>query len=118
MKEEGSEFTEQLERVSPVTRHLIECILLDAWPNHRALVDFGIDSQEHYEALYYPIRRHQIMPETLDRAMGHGRALTAMVRLATSNPHRDIEFNTLWDASRDDLIVVMDEPEQDIEPEL
>lgn len=120
MSEEESEFLEQLERVRPVTRHLIESILADAWPNATAIRDFGIESQEHYESLYYPVRQHQIMPETLDRAMGHGKALTAMTRLASSNPHRDIEFETAWDAIRgDDLIVVMDDPEQeqDIEPE-
>jgi hypothetical protein len=121
MKEEGSEFIEQLKRVRPVTRHLIESILLDAWPDATAVADFGIDSQEHYEAIYYPVRQHQIMPETLDRAVGTGKALTMMVRQAPSNPHRDIEFHTSWDVIRSDdpgVSLVEPEPEQDIEPEL
>jgi hypothetical protein len=56
--------------VGPVTRHPIESIMLDEWPDATAIADFGIDSQEPYEALYYPVRRHQIMPEILDRAPG------------------------------------------------
>jgi hypothetical protein len=118
MKEDEPEFIEQLKRVRPVTRHLIESILLDAWPDATAVADFGIDSQEHYEALYYPVRRHQIMPETLDRALGNGETLTTMVRLALSNPHRDIEFQTSWDViPADDPIIVEPEQEQEIEPE-
>jgi hypothetical protein len=97
---------------------LVTSILLDAWPNQRAIVDFGIDSQEHYEALYYPVRQHEITPDTLDRALGQGKALTMLVREAPSNPHEDIEFQTCWDAiPGDDLAVIMDDLEQDIEPE-
>lgn len=72
--------------------------MLDAWPNHTAIGDFGLDSQEHYEALYYPIRASEITPSALDDALGHGEKLTALVRAATSNPHKDIEFHTSWDA--------------------
>ena len=28
-------------------------LMLDAWPRAGAIVDFGLKSQEHYEALYY-----------------------------------------------------------------
>jgi hypothetical protein len=90
-------FDEQMEQVRPVTRNLIESIMLDAWPRNAAIVDFGIDSQRHYEALYYPIRNHEIAPLVLDAAMGHGEKLTELVRAAPNNPHKDIQFDTSWD---------------------
>jgi hypothetical protein len=83
--------------VRPVTRNLVTSILIDAWPNHTAIVDFGIDSQTHYEALYYPIREAEIMPKALDAALGDGPKLTALTREAASNPHKDVEFQTSWD---------------------
>jgi hypothetical protein len=94
---ERDEFRFQLEFVRPVTRNLISSILLDEWPNQAAIVDFGLDSQEHYEALYHPIREHEIMPKELDDALGHGEKLTALARNAPSNRHKDITFHTSWD---------------------
>lgn len=91
------EFAEQLLSVRDTTRSLVTSILMDAWPSHAAIVDFGIDSQKHYEALYYPIREAEIMPKDLDAALGHGERLTAMTREAASNPHKDVQFHTSWD---------------------
>ena len=72
--------------------------MLDVWPTHpAAIVDFGLDSQKHYEALYYPLRDGNIMPQALDDALGHGEKLTALVRSAASNPHKDVTFSTSWD---------------------
>lgn len=65
-------FAEQLLSVRPTTRNLVTSVLMDVWPGHAAVVDFGIDSQKHYEALYYPIREAEIMPKTLDAALGDG----------------------------------------------
>lgn len=96
--EEETDFIQQLEQVRPVTRNLIESVMLDSWPDPAAIVDFGIDSQEHYEALYYPIRQHEISPKRLDQALGNGKELTQLVREAASNPHRDVAFCTSWDA--------------------
>jgi hypothetical protein len=92
-----SDFYAQIERVRPVTRRLIDAIMLDTWPNHTAIVDFGIDSQQHYEALYYPIREGEILPQALDEALGHGEKLTVLTREAASNPHKEIAFHTSWD---------------------
>jgi hypothetical protein len=93
-----SQFMEQFEQVRPVTRNLIEAILLDMWPTHpAAIVDFGLDSQKHYEALYYPLRDGGIMPQALDDALGDGEKLTVLTRSAESNPHQDIVFSTSWD---------------------
>jgi hypothetical protein len=91
------DYLEQLDRVRPATRNLFGSIFLDAWPSPAAIVDFGIDSQKHYEALYYPILAGEIMPQALDAALGHGAKLTAMTREAATNPHKDVEFHTSWD---------------------
>jgi hypothetical protein len=97
MNNRHKEFAEQLLSVRPVTRSLVTSILVDAWPNHSAIIDFGIDSQRHFEALYYPIREAEIMPKALDAALGDGPKLTALTREAFSNPHKDVEFHTSWD---------------------
>lgn len=71
--------------------------MLDIWPRNGAIVDFGIDSQQHFEALYYPIREGEISPKSLDEALGHRTKLTALARQARSNPHKEVEFYTSWD---------------------
>ncbi len=83
--------------IRDTTRDLIVSIWLDAWPRAGAIVDFGLDSQEHYEALYYGVREGEITPEALDAALGNGSMLTALARSSPSNPHRDIAFSTSWD---------------------
>src|SRR6266849_1609629 len=97
MSNRHKKFAEQLLSVRPTTRSLVTSILMDAWPNHAAVVDFGIDSQKHYEALYFPIREAEIMPKALDAALGDGPKLTALVRETASNPHKDVEFHTSLD---------------------
>jgi hypothetical protein len=94
MSDRPNEFAEQLAKAQPVTRHLITSVLLDQWPNQTAVIAFGIASQKHYEALYYPIRNQEISPQILDNALGDGARLTAMTRIAPSNPHKDIRFRT------------------------
>ena len=99
---QNDDFAERLERIRPVTRNLVESIMLDAWPNHTAIVDFGIDSQKHYEAIYYLVREGEVTPEMLDAVLGNGPALTAMARYSPSNPHKEIAFETSWDMLRGD----------------
>ena len=86
--------------VRDTTRNLVESIMFDVWPRRGAIVDFGLKSQEHYEALYYPIREGEITPEQLDAALGKGDALTALARSARTNPHKEIAFRTDWDDLR------------------
>ncbi len=83
------------------THNLVEAIWADEWPRNGAIVDFGLRSQAHYEALYYGVREGQISPEQLDAALGRGEALTALARAALSNPHREITFHTDWDKLRE-----------------
>jgi hypothetical protein len=84
------------------TRNLVEAIWADEWPRRAAIVDFGLESQAHYEALYYGVRDGQITAEQLDAALGKGEALTALARAARSNSHRGIAFRTDWDAIREE----------------
>jgi hypothetical protein len=79
------------------TRDLVEAIRADEWPGNAAAIDFGLDSQRHYEALYYPVRAGEITPRQLDAALGDGEKLTALARAARSNPHPDVVFHTSWD---------------------
>lgn len=97
MSNRHTQLAEQLLTVRPTTRDLVTSILRDIWPGHAAIVDFGIDSDKHYEALYYPIREAEILPRALDAALGHGEKLTALTRQAASNPHKDVQFHTSWD---------------------
>jgi hypothetical protein len=91
------QFIEELGQVRPVTRRLIEAVLADLWPPTAAVVNFGIDSRQHYEALSHPIRAGEIMPRALDEALGDGGKLTALARQAPSNPHPDVRFSNPWD---------------------
>jgi len=83
--------------VRPVTQDLFSSLMLDEWPRMAARVDFGLDTQEHYEALYYPVRAGEITVDQLEAALGSGPQLTALARAARSNPHREIVFRTAWD---------------------
>jgi hypothetical protein len=106
---DGAPGPSQADGASPIrdtTRNLIEAIWLDVWPRAGAIVDFGLNSQEHYEAIYYGVREGEITPEALDAALGKGDKLTALARSAPSNPHKDIAFRTSWDG-------LIPEPEND-----
>jgi hypothetical protein len=85
--------------IGDTTRNLVEAVLLDVWPRAGAIVDFGLRSQEHYEALYYLLRHGDITPEQVDAALGNGRKLTELVGTAAHNPHKGIVFRT----DRDEL---------------
>lgn len=90
-------FGNQLAEARGTTRGLVTAVLLDTWPSVAAITDFGLDSQRHYEALYHPIRNGELRPAVLDAAMGYGEKLTDLARGAPSNPHKDIQFHTVWD---------------------
>ena len=40
--------------IRDTTRNLVESLMLDVWPRAGAIVDFGLKSQEHYEAAISP----------------------------------------------------------------
>jgi len=76
--------------------------MLDEWPRMAAVVDFGIDDQQHYEALYYPIRNGEIKAEQLEKVLGIGPEITKLVNSCPANPHKGIIFKTAWDDMTDD----------------
>lgn len=81
----------------PLTEQLVQAIMWDMWPGPAAVLDFGLDSQRRYEALYYPVRNGEITPEQLEAALGKGPELTRLANGAPSNPHKGIVFKTAWD---------------------
>ena len=80
MSNRHTEFAEQLLSARPTTRSLVMSMLSDSWPSHASVIDFGIESRKHYEALCFPIREAEIMPKALDAALGDGAKLTALVQ--------------------------------------
>lgn len=66
--------------------------MLDCWPRPAAIVDFGLNSDEHYAALQQAVRQGATIQE-LDKALGDGPKLTALVREYGS----DVCFKTAYD---------------------
>jgi len=89
--------------VRPVTKLLFDAIMQDVWPAEPVVADFGIDSQEHYEALYYPVKQGQITIEMLDCILGDGFAITKIVNTCSANPHKNILFKTGYDIMNEDI---------------
>jgi hypothetical protein len=77
----------------PVAIKLQKAIMFDLFPDSPAVIaDFFITDQQHYEALYYPIRAGEITVEDLDRVLGDPEAITKLVNATPSNPHHGIVF--------------------------
>lgn len=79
------------------TQSLFEAIFLDLPVTPAVSADFGIYSQQQYEAYYYAIRRNDITADQFDKALGDGPALTTLLRNAINNPHREIRISTVYD---------------------
>jgi len=90
------EFAQQFDQVRPLTRSLIQNALMNQPSPEIVVIQFGIDGPKHQAALYNAIRAQEVSPKDLDAAMGDGQKLTALVRAAASNPHKDVEFQTAW----------------------
>ena len=70
--------------------------MVDVWPTPAAARDFGVASRAHYAALREAVKARGVTPEQLDRALGNGPALTALV--GPDNPYHGIVFRTAGDA--------------------
>lgn len=71
-------------------------MLLDVWPSRAACVDFGIRSQEHYEALHHAVREDGVGPTELANALGSGGRIQDLI--SPTNPHHSsVKFETPWD---------------------
>ena len=81
----------------PTACSLFEAIWLDIPANLPASTDFGIETQEHYNAIYYAVRNGDLSLERLDAALGDGKKITALVNSVEGcNPER-LKFYTFWD---------------------
>lgn len=77
-----------------VTQDIWDSMLLDVWPRMAAVVDFGLDTQEHYNAFHEVVRQRLATIEELDEALGSGPALT---KLARRGRNKSIVFKTAYD---------------------
>lgn len=87
--------------VRPTTLHLIWLLMLDLPLTPGAIVDFGVDSPQHYQALQAVI--HTTVPvslvllgKELDQALGNGSAIAALVQ-KYAPAYKDVSFKTVWD---------------------
>jgi hypothetical protein len=81
--------------IRPVTENVFWSLILDVWPNPAGIQDFGLRSDRHYAALQYAVQSDGVTPEELDRALGDGEAITALIR--PGNPYCGVTFQTAWD---------------------
>jgi len=84
------------ERLKSSTRYLLEAISSGTEPRDAAKVDFGIETQEHFEALSHSVLNGKVTPEMLDASLGNGQVLTHLVRSDKTNPLQCIVFHTAW----------------------
>jgi hypothetical protein len=92
---EGQGILEALNTVHEMTLELFSYFIAGEWPRPRVLAAFGIESDDHYEALVHAVASDDVTLNELDRALGSGVALTALIR--SGNPYHGIEFRTMWD---------------------
>lgn len=81
--------------VRPATQNLFDSLCLDVWPRNAAIVDFGLDSTEHYGALQHAVKHDGVTAQQLDDALGDGPKLTALIE--EDNPYYGVAFQTAWD---------------------
>ena len=82
--------------IRPVTKNCFDSLMMDQWPRAAAIVDFGLDSVEHYSALQRCIRAGYISIQELDALLGNGPALTNRINGLFHFPYR-IVFQTAYD---------------------
>ena len=83
------------DQIRPLTRALYEALKWDVWPSRATCIDFGITSPAHLGALQYAVNSDGVTVEQLDRALGSGPALQALI--GPRNPYRYVTFRTDWD---------------------
>ncbi|MFW5871478.1 MAG: hypothetical protein ACOCUT_00070 [bacterium] len=62
-----------------------------------AKVDFGLDSQRHFEAMIEAIKEGDIELDDLKRVSGNGKAITELLKNCPNNPHKELTFETATD---------------------
>ncbi len=85
--------------VRPVAQNCYDSLMLDIWPRPAAVVDFGLDSPQHYAALQRAIKAGATVEE-LDAALGSGKRIAALV--AKYVPGEETIFATSYDGFEGD----------------
>jgi hypothetical protein len=92
-------------KISDSTQALLDSVDNGMWRSQlpATIIDFGIVSEDHLEALVYGIATGQITAEQLDAALGNGPMLTELAsRLVdpgdpSVHPYEGVRFITKWD---------------------
>ena len=92
----GNGSNERVLDVRPLAIHLVDSLILDLWPSVATTVDWGIDSANHLGALQHAVV-FGITAYDLDRVLGDGRAITALIRGVPRQPYREVVFETAFD---------------------
>jgi hypothetical protein len=103
--------------IRPVTEQLVEHLLLDLPLTPAEVIDFGVDTENHYRALQilvrdacgdgteledeeicgsYLLQLRQVIGE-LDSALGNSARLNALVQTYVPEYARLVQFRTTWD---------------------
>lgn len=75
---------------------LMVALAADGWPAHAQVVEFGIQSSLHYDALQEAARLG-VSAYEFDRVLGDGKAITELVRAVTTDTQLHVEFETPYD---------------------
>lgn len=81
--------------IRPLAQHCYDAVMMDTWPRPAALVDFGIDSDQHLGALQHAAR-NGATPQDFDDALGDGSKLNELVERFPGNPY-PAKFATPYD---------------------
>jgi hypothetical protein len=88
-----------------LAKELIAAVTEGRLPTPAACFDFCISDLKKYEAVFYPIKNQEITFDQLVSSICDGRKMTALVNSCQSNPHKGIEFKTMFNYSYIDNIM-------------
>ena len=91
-------------QVRPMIIRLIGCLMLDLPLTPATIVDFGVDTPDHYRALQAVVTTPEVdlvdLGKELDRALGKGEAISAIVKKYAPE-YGSVTFHTDWDDLRE-----------------
>lgn len=79
---------------------LVDCLTDNCWPSLATVIDYGIDSSDHFKALQSAYQGGCNVYD-LDRVMGDGRAITQLVHAVPGLSFIGIRFRTMYDQGLD-----------------
>ena len=81
-----------------MAEQLVQDLRADRWPSSATVIDFGIGSPVHLGALQHAVACGVTAYE-LDRVLGDGAAITALVQSVLQQPYPEVTFDTAYDSS-------------------